>query len=208
MPRKKDNCKTCNIPITKLRPGASGYCRRCQHKTTACTKCSNKISPKSTTGICRPCYDHWYCRDPEKKALKKTYNDNWRSENKKRLCQQSIQWQRRNPDRIKEIRKRGREKIENRFIKAKIAAKRRGLDFLLGWDQYSSLVKHGFCHYCKTLHLGHGVGLDRLDNSRGYEPGNVVPCCGDCNKTRGDRLTHEEMVAAMRAVSVVRSVND
>ena len=27
-------------------------------------------------------------------------------------------------------------------------------------------------------------GLDRVDNDRGYIPGNVVPCCGDCNRAK------------------------
>jgi hypothetical protein len=30
-------------------------------------------------------------------------------------------------------------------------------------------------------------GLDRVDSSRGYIPGNVVPCCGDCNGMNSDR---------------------
>ncbi len=28
-------------------------------------------------------------------------------------------------------------------------------------------------------------GIDRVDNVRGYEPGNVQPCCADCNRAKG-----------------------
>ena len=29
-------------------------------------------------------------------------------------------------------------------------------------------------------------GIDRVDSALGYEPGNVVPCCEDCNKSKLD----------------------
>ena len=35
--------------------------------------------------------------------------------------------------------------------------------------------------------------MDRLDNSRGYEPDNVVACCPICNKVRLDHFTPDEM---------------
>lgn len=28
------------------------------------------------------------------------------------------------------------------------------------------------------------TGLDRVDNTQGYEPDNVVPCCADCNRAK------------------------
>lgn len=50
-----------------------------------------------------------------------------------------------------------------------------------------------------------GVGLDRIDNdSRRYDVTTVLPCCGSCNMTRGDRLTVEEMKVAMDAVLAYR----
>ena len=40
------------------------------------------------------------------------------------------------------------------------------------------------CIYCGDTELM--MTLDRVDNSRGYEPGNVVGCCIRCNYTRRD----------------------
>ena len=37
-------------------------------------------------------------------------------------------------------------------------------------------------------------GVDRIDNSRGYEEGNVVPCCRQCNWSKRD-LTTEQFLA-------------
>ena len=44
-------------------------------------------------------------------------------------------------------------------------------------------------------------GLDRLDNGKGYVLGNVVACCGRCNRSRGALLTHDfiEMCVAVAA---------
>lgn len=47
-------------------------------------------------------------------------------------------------------------------------------------------------------------GLDRLDNTKGYHPKNVVPCCSRCNSVKGQHLTHVEMLAAMEAVLKTR----
>ena len=52
------------------------------------------------------------------------------------------------------------------------------------------------CHYCGDKHdpiknIG-SYWLDRVDNTRGYYLDNVLPCCGTCNKTRGNRYTVEE----------------
>lgn len=37
-------------------------------------------------------------------------------------------------------------------------------------------------------------GLDRVDNKRGYEIGNVAPCCGMCNRGKRD-FSVEEFLA-------------
>ena len=39
-----------------------------------------------------------------------------------------------------------------------------------------------------------------MNNEKGYEEGNVLPCCKDCNSVRQDVLTVEEMKVAMKAV--------
>ena len=59
------------------------------------------------------------------------------------------------------------------------------------------VLTKGNCYYCgaspSTL-IRPGVysssiytynGIDRLDNEKGYELGNVVSCCGRCNRAKG-----------------------
>jgi hypothetical protein len=49
-----------------------------------------------------------------------------------------------------------------------------------------------------------GVGLDRLDNARGYDADNVVSCCTTCNVVRGNRFTPDEMMLLGRTIRKIR----
>lgn len=49
------------------------------------------------------------------------------------------------------------------------------------------------CEYCGGTLPDYGIGLDRIDNLRGYESGNVLPCCSICNIARGAFFTVDEM---------------
>jgi len=42
-------------------------------------------------------------------------------------------------------------------------------------------------------------GIDRVDNSRGYESGNVVSCCGVCNMLK-HVLSKEEFLARIEKI--------
>lgn len=67
------------------------------------------------------------------------------------------------------------------------------------------------CHYCGRPPSnrysdirGDGVyvysGLDRLDPKKGYEHGNVVPCCWTCN-TAKHKLSYDEFIALVRKIN-------
>lgn len=52
-------------------------------------------------------------------------------------------------------------------------------------DVYKMII--GECHYCgyKPSWPKERVGLDRIDNKKGYLNGNVVGCCFTCNSAKG-----------------------
>lgn len=52
-------------------------------------------------------------------------------------------------------------------------------------DFVSALIENG-CAYCGASHQDFQIGLDRIDNSKVHMASNVVPCCTDCNLTRGN----------------------
>ncbi len=79
----------------------------------------------------------------------------------------------------------------------KYSAKARGHEWSLSKDFVLKLNSQP-CHYCgiapkqkiaelKTRKCNGEYlynGIDRLDNAKGYIPGNVVPCCGTCNRAK------------------------
>jgi hypothetical protein len=76
----------------------------------------------------------------------------------------------------------------------KSAAKERGYEFLLSEKEFEDLSQKD-CFYCgvgpNQVYTGGKStliynGLDRIDNLKGYIPGNVVAACGRCNKAKNN----------------------
>ena len=82
------------------------------------------------------------------------------------------------------------------------SAKARIIEWHISFTDFCILLDKP-CYYCNNQ-LGtkkhSGSGLDRIDNSKGYEISNVLPCCDQCNKIRNTFLTVEEMKVAIGAV--------
>lgn len=89
-------------------------------------------------------------------------------------------------------------------------ATRRGHIFDLTFDRFCFYIVQP-CFYCgETLsncykQRGEGRefrynGIDRLDNTKGYEEGNVVSCCGQCNRAKGT-LSKDDFIAWIKRVS-------
>lgn len=83
---------------------------------------------------------------------------------------------------------------EDAHYKSKSHAKRSGMGWSLSKAQHQAMMRLP-CYYCgfPLPKLRAGSGLDRLDNSRGYDRPNVVPCCPVCNVVRRDFFTPQEM---------------
>ncbi len=95
--------------------------------------------------------------------------------------------------------------IASRFKVAQDSAKRRNLKFNINYEIYEKLISLP-CDYCKSdIYNEMGVGLDRLDNNKGYTTSNVVPCCGNCNLGRTNRYTHEEWKVMVQALMKYRA---
>lgn len=75
------------------------------------------------------------------------------------------------------------------------------MTFTLSKDFYISLIEVP-CDYCNGYFppTVAGIGLDRLDNNKGYEPHNVVSACGTCNQLRMDVFTPEETKLMVQVV--------
>lgn len=83
-------------------------------------------------------------------------------------------------------------------------AKRRNLSWGIADDLFDILTKSG-CFYCgvppaQVSKTGSGNGdyiyngIDRVDNTLGYEPDNVAPCCKICNRAK-DVMSLEDFLS-------------
>lgn len=101
--------------------------------------------------------------------------------------------------------------FNGKFVAYKSAAKRRQLAFDLSLDQFAELVTKD-CHYCgdapSMLPRNRPPvpndpkvnGVDRIDSSKGYYLGNVVPCCAICNRMKLD-LSSAEFIAKIHQIA-------
>lgn len=100
------------------------------------------------------------------------------------------------------------------FRSYKQNSKRRNIIFDLDKNFFSELTRK-ICFYCgRTPYLSHKArsgeiyyynGIDRVDNSLGYIPSNVVSCCSVCNRAK-DRMGLEEFLVWIKAVAVNRGL--
>jgi hypothetical protein len=74
----------------------------------------------------------------------------------------------------------------------KNSARIRGIEWFLEDELFEAIIAYP-CSYCgarpsnKTNHRDRSItytGIDRIDNSLGYIPGNVIPCCFQCNQAK------------------------
>lgn len=105
----------------------------------------------------------------------------WRKENREHLRKSNRIWLRKNKDKVSVYRQRP----ETRFSCLKVSARSRGLKMTLTFVQYASLIGQNICSYCGGPLAPKGLGLDRQDHRKGYEPDNVVACCFPCNWKKG-----------------------
>lgn len=83
-----------------------------------------------------------------------------------------------------ERRRKGRtygKSLRGKFSSYKSEAKHFGRVFLLSLEDFAELWQKP-CSFCGDPI--ETIGIDRIDNSKGYEKSNIHPCCGPCNKMR------------------------
>lgn len=87
-------------------------------------------------------------------------------------------------------------------------AEKKGLIFDISYIQFLRTVKSN-CYYCQKMPMRRapkaidGIfymnGIDRLDSTKGYIDGNIVPCCMTCNKMKSD-LSKRDFVNAIKKI--------
>jgi hypothetical protein len=109
----------------------------------------------------------------------------WQEANRDRYNGLQQSWRERNPERYRELNarhnRRQRTQPAMRYTRTRLQARRRGLAFDLTYEQFLALWGQP-CAYC-GIEID-TIGLDRVDNTAGYTPDNVLPCCSLCNRMK------------------------
>lgn len=103
----------------------------------------------------------------------------------KKNAENAKQWRQNNPDAVEAINTRKKENIHCQFGIYVQSSKHRNIHFELTVDEYKSIAQNP-CYYCGTVNEKRGFnGVDRVDNSIGYNTDNCVACCSMCNYMKG-----------------------
>lgn len=142
-------------------------------------------------------YKYSYCRKCYNKSRKK-FNKKYYEQNKVRILTRNKKYSKENYDKILAA-------PSNRYSRAKAMAKKRNRCFSLTIEEYMDQLRKP-CFYCGSDLQAErcGVGLDRIDNSRGYELNNVLPCCRVCNMIRGAHMTVDEAKLVIQYWKTIR----
>ena len=84
-------------------------------------------------------------------------------------------------DKLKKIKKEYDISLNGKYNSYKNSANSRSLIFNLTREDFN-LYWQESCWYCKREILT--IGLDRVDNSKGYTLDNIVSCCESCNRAK------------------------
>ena len=91
-----------------------------------------------------------------------------------------------------------RDPFTKRWMRIQKSSRKRGFEW--GFDNPKDLREFWDtpCHYCGG-EVEQRLGLDRVDNAKGYVPGNVVQCCLTCNQMKATHSV-DEWVSHMKKV--------
>lgn len=189
--------------------------QKSHRRTKRCSKCKEiKTISSFHRDITRNDLHKSICKICSLKAQKE-----YKEKNKLKINANQREYRKKNKKKLQLKKKEYARSFDGRFIKSKNNALHRGLVWKITKSQYKELLKES-CIYCnneienKETKLNFsfcgdatGVGLDRIDNNKGYVKDNVVRCCGFCNNLRGRLLTTEETKVAIKAILEFRKQN-
>lgn len=101
------------------------------------------------------------------------------------------------------VRRAREQTLPYKFSRYARDSVKRGISFRLTFKQFAAVFGKP-CRYCGMP--GSSNGLDRVDNTRGYEPDNVVPCCIICNRMKSSASMSEFFAHCARIVAVSRQM--
>jgi hypothetical protein len=223
-------CDFCKKEVVKVKSRGNYKNSFCNKRCHADYKIANfktcVVDSCTSRSLCkRLCQKHYdiFRNTEERKTYKNEKQKEWMLKYKEILKQDeqlnlrfkekcktaTRKYKTKNSEKVKEKDREAHRTPKRRFGQAKRGANKRGFEFTLNLKEYSSLTQSNLkCYYnCGNFVPMSGIGLDRLDSSRGYVLNNVVPCCGICNATKNSMLSSQEMLEVVKLLKILRGTD-
>lgn len=117
------------------------------------------------------------------KKERKKYSRQYYQKNKERILKYQREFHRRNKRKKHQYQKEYFQTKKGKYLWYKRIAKKRNISWQLTYKDFLTFWQKP-CYYCRDKIKT--IGLDRIDNSRGYKMGNVVSCCWKCNQMKSE----------------------
>lgn len=145
------------------------------------------------------------------KQYHKEYHKKWYQENKIKRDAQNIQWSKNNPDKVKIIKNnfsKNHPEVTKKYLKdyqvtlkgkyrtMKGSGVKRNYDVSLTLEDFEKIVSKP-CAYCGENEKR--IGIDRIDNTKGYTIENSNPCCTICNMMK-KTMTVSEFISHIKKI--------
>jgi len=153
------------------------YCKKCSLQKTFVEFGKDKTEQDGFSDFCKKCNNI---------SQKK-----WRDGNPVKKREQAYKWNEKNPERTR------RNHLYNSSLKRD---KNKGF-VICSKKSYFAILDVQVCFYCGIKGL---IGVDRIDNSKGHIEGNMLPCCKECNYSRGRIWSLDEMLLIGSAIRKIR----
>jgi hypothetical protein len=92
-------------------------------------------------------------------------------------------------DRLRNYRGEKSKNTEGYYKDYIRVAIKKGREITIDFDDFLNFVTSA-CHYCNDSSETQTIGIDRVDNTKGYHKENCVPCCWKCNRMK--HIYHQE----------------
>jgi hypothetical protein len=86
-------------------------------------------------------------------------------------------------DRERNFKSENFNNLERYYKEYISSAIKKGREIIIDFEIFKSLVTSA-CYYCNHISETETIGIDRVDNSKGYIKENCVPCCWKCNRMK------------------------
>lgn len=165
----KDDKKSCNECLEKTRIVEKKLYTKRKNITKALQTMNH-----STKRICTQCgkdYEMFNTRYGKESLICNTCSSNQAKQDEKRK------------DRLRNYKEEKSKNIEGYYKEYITSATKKGREITIDFDIFTSLVTSE-CNYCNYSSETETIGIDRVDNTRGYINENCVPCCWKCNRMK------------------------